>query len=428
MVTTALVALLLAASPDPQELPAALLKTVQPHSGTHGEAAMTGHKGYGGLGHSSSSSGVPGIDSLKNWTGQFTAPGYDYLGNPQSVWPYAIVGRAPERGGTTTLHAPIIPVIVDLLDKDGTVAVRYGHKLTFDPRPLIKPVLQSPIFDRWGYTTGRTQWTDAIQRDEFLSRVGGGDQGGNEDCDTGSGWHTLLNPDVQQVRRMQIPYGYWYFGVNPDGSPLFAIVDGSVFSNLLFPATYPVDNSTVIGAAELAGDMATKDVTTLLFNNVYLYEGNIGNCCVLGFHSYDYEPGTPANGNLPRLYVMNYSSWIANGLFSGGFQDITGLSHEMSELFNDPFINNATPWYLSPWGLCQNNLETGDAIEGLSTTPTFSIQKHGMTYHPQNEAVFQWFAFQSAASAFNGSYSFPDESTLTTLSPPNLLPGCIPAP
>ena len=73
-----------------------------------------------------------------------------------------MVGRAPQ-GGRLTLHAPIIPVIVDLLDAKGNVAISStGIPLTFDPRPQVKLVLQSPIFETWPYITGRTQWTDAI--------------------------------------------------------------------------------------------------------------------------------------------------------------------------------------------------------------------------------------------------------------------------
>jgi hypothetical protein len=218
--------------------------------------------------------------------------------------------------------------------------------------------------------------------------------------------------------------------VNSDGSIAFALVDEGAFVNALFPTTVPVDGSTVIGAAELAGDMTTKDLSVLLFNNVYLYQGTPSNCCVLGFHSYDFEPGDKHNGNRDRRFVFSYASWINPGLFAFGFEDITALSHEIAETFNDPFVDNATPWWLSVdpvlgSGLCQNNLETGDVIEVLnSQVPTFSLQSHGMTYHPQNEAMFSWFAFESPSTAANGSYSFPDETTLTTLSPANLLPGC----
>jgi len=154
---------------------------------------------------------------------------------------------------------------------------------------------------------------------------------------------------------------------------------------------------------------------------------------VLGFHTYDFEPGDPSNGNRERRFVFSYASWISSGLFAFGFEDITALSHELNETFNDPFVDNATPWWLSVdpvlgGGLCQNNLETGDVIEVLSSSvPTFSLQSHGMTYHPQNEAMFSWFAFQSPSTAANGSYSFPDETTLTTLSPGPLKPGCVPA-
>ena len=89
----------------------------------------------------------------------------------------------------------------------------------------------------------------------------------------------------------------------------------------------------MIGAAELAGDMTTRDISSLLFNNVYLYDGTPDNCCVLGFHSYDFEPGVPSNGNRERRYVMMYASWIDLGLFLGGFEDVTAYRHEMSETY-----------------------------------------------------------------------------------------------
>ena len=132
-----------------------------------------------------------------------------------------------------------------------------------------------------------------------------------------------------------------------------------------------------------------------------------------------------------RFYVMDYSSWIAPNLFFFGFQDVTALSHELAETFNDPFGNNATPWWLSVdaftgGGLCQNDLETGDVIEVLTTLPTYGIPMNGMTYHVQNEALFPWFAFESPSPAHLGAYSFPDEATLTSLSPGPLHAGCKP--
>ena len=231
---------------------------------------------------------------------------------------------------------------------------------------------------------------------------------------------------------MEVPYGSWTFFIDNNNNPVLFALDADEFSNLFFPVV--VDNSTVIGAAELAGDITTKDLPTFLFDNIVLYVGNPANCCIIGFHTYDCEPGDSKNGNRDRRYVLNYSSWISPGLFLFGFQDITPLSHEINETFHDPFVNNATPWWLSidPFtggGNCQNNLETGDVVEVLSSlSPTYSIAMNNRTYHPQNEANFNWFARQSPSKANLGAYSFPDEDTLTTLSPGNLLPGCVPAP
>ena len=96
------------------------------------------------------------------------------------------------------------------------------------------------------------------------------------------------------------------------------------------------------------------------------YVSNPNNCCILGFHTYDLEQGGPTNGFLEKRYVVNYSSWISPGIFSDPtVGDVTALSHELSETFNDPFGSNATPWWLSPNGNCQNNLKDGDVIEGL---------------------------------------------------------------
>jgi hypothetical protein len=376
-----------------------------------------------------------GFDTLPHWSDQFTAPGFDYNGNPQSVWPYTMVGAAPESGRTTVLNAPIIPVTLEMLDKNGSIAIRSGVPLILKVTPaILGSVLKSPVFQPWIYTSGVGQFNDQLFRAEFHDRLPsrGEDDRSHEDEDSG-GWHTLLAPAVKKTEVMRIPYGSWYYALNADGSCCaFALVDETAFANALFPPTAPPDNSTTIGAAEVARDMTPKDLTALLFNNVYLYNGDPSICCVLGFHSYDIEPGDAHNGNREKHYVFSYASWMTTGLFSGGFEDVTALSHEISETYNDPFINNETPWWeavdpFTGYGNCQDNLETGDVIEVLSANPVFAISMNGRTYHPQNEALFNWFAFQSPSRANLGAYSFPDETTLTSLSPGPLLPGCVPA-
>jgi hypothetical protein len=181
---------------------------------------------------------------------------------------------------------------------------------------------------------------------------------------------------------MSIPRGSYSFALNPDGTCCrFVLVDANTFVNLLFPAT-AADTTTPIGAAENAGEVTTKDISTFLFPNTYLYVGSLSNCCILGFHSYDFEPGTPDNGNVEKRYVVNYSSWITPGLFGGGFQD---------------------------------------GIEGLPNAVypvTLPNGGNSYTYHPQNEALLQWVEFQSPSDAINGAYSYPDTTVLTAPSAP----------
>jgi hypothetical protein len=378
--------------------------------------APRGHHGSGSAqsGAAQAFNTITGIDSLVNFTGDFTAPGFGPDGTPQDFWLWDMVGNPPEKGGLTTLDAPIVPVEVDLLDDNGEVRVIDGHPLVSDPSIYINLVLNSPVFRRAKYSSSNvpTQISDAVQRAEFFNRMK-------------PDWHTTLTPLVRTKRVMRVPAGAYQFALNPDGSCCrFILIDINTFVNLLFPAT-PTDTTTPIGAAENAGDIHTKDLPTFLFPNTYLFFGD--QCCVLGFHSYDFEPGDASNGNLERRYVVNYSSWISEGLFGGGFQDVTALSHEVAETYNDPFVasdgvHGITPWWLAPNGNCQDDMETGDVIEGLPNG-VFPIKLGGFLYHPQNEALLQWFEFQSPSTALGGAYSYPDMTTLTALSAPQN-PGC----
>jgi hypothetical protein len=367
-------------------------------------------------------SGVPGIDSVVNFTGEFTAsPNLNAKGKPlrPTTFSYAMVGNAPGYG-TTTIEAPIIPVTIEIVDTNGNqVYTSSGLPLISSPKDKVKLAEDSPVFDNALFTSSRreTQYTDAVFRAQFWN-------------DIGESWHTLLDADIKRGLTMKVPVSEAIPQLNSDGSCcLFILVDYVTFSNLLFPATYPVDDSTIIGAAELSHAITTKSIATFLFPDTYLFIGDVSNCCVLGFHGDDEEPGTKENGNLPRFYPIIYASWISPGLFGAGFEDVTALSHEMAETFSDPFPTagspppfpddtNYTPWWLSG-SQCQNDLEVGDVVESLPTDVTFPIaMPNGYLYHPQNVALLQWFEFQSTSSALDGAYSYPDPAALPALSAP----------
>ena len=394
---------------ESDQLPASFARNTNPHALRPSQAA----DGGGVLGHRSNGN-VLGIDSLPNWSSYFYRPGLDSNGFPQFTWPYTMVGRSPfdsnggswsfdDHGQTTRIGAPIVPVNLDLRNLDGSPRFVGGKRLFSDATQYVAPVLKSPVFSNSFYDSSErpTQFTDAVFRAQFFHQA---------DDD----WHTLLAPRVRPARNLVLIRGTYSFALNPDGTCCaFVLIDENAFVNAFFPAT-ATDTSTPIGAAENAGDITTSDLATFLFPNAFLFEGTLSNCCVIGFHSYDLEPGSAANGWREKRYVLNYASWISPGIFGDPtFGDISALSHELAETFNDPFVNNATPWWLAPNGLCQNNLETGDVIEGLPNAQ-FPITINGFTYHPQNEALIQWFAGVTPSSAIHHSYSYPDISVLVS--------------
>ena len=393
--------------------------------------------------------GIPGIDSVPNFSGQYSTAGFGPTGAPNDTWFFNTLGNPPAAGGTTALDAPIVPVSLDFRNANGSPrfvkvnprgkAITCGnptepgcHRLFFDVNTagsggttFLDRVLNSPVFSTTMYTssTVATQFADAIARAEY--------QGAPDD------WHTLLAPTVKTTQTMVINQDQtcgigkgkgghcsYLFALNPDGSCcFFVLIDVNVFESEISPSTFqfPPPTTTPVGAAEAAGDITTKSVATFFFPPAYLFipEKHARPCCIGGFHTFDVEPGDSSNGNLLRAFVFNYSTWDQPIFLDPTVLDVTGLSHEVSEIFNDPFVAafgpDITPWWLSPNGNCQDDLEVGDVIEGLPHQ-VFPITMNGFTYHPQNEALLQWFEFQSPSTAINGAYSYPDISTLTVLS------------
>ena len=369
--------------------------------------------GLRGKGNIPTPHGFPlGADTVVNFTGHFEAQGYYFDGSPRHIWEYSFIGNPPEHGGTTMINAPVVPVIIDMRNADGSPRFVNGQRLISRPDAFLQPFMNGPVFNvaQFSGSPAPTQVTDAEQRATFGQKAR-------------ADWHTLLVPSVKTTRTMVLLRGTYRFALNADGTCCaFVLVDAGTFGSLLFPPSTP-DNSTVMGAAEVAGDVHTKDISTFMFPNTYLYlNGDPNQCCVLGFHTFDVEAGDASNGNQTRFYVMNYSSWVSPGLFGAAFEDVTAVSHEMAEIFNDPFvgfdgIHNVTPFTQNPVGDCQDILEVGDVTEDLPNS-TFPVTIDGYVYHPQTIALLPWFAFEQNSTAINNAYSYPDETVLPSLSAP----------
>jgi hypothetical protein len=345
--------------------------------------------------------GVANVISLVNFQGSFTAQG--------QTWPFTMVGNDPVLGHKTEIPAHIVAVSLELQNADLT---------TTTVVPVAKfeqPTLNSPVFRDADYTSGNNiQFTDAVQRAEFFNHMK-------------QNWHTELDKaaiadriTIQVPRFVTLTIGgkptqvrTYFTGTAADGST-FVLLLSNFFNQQIF---------NIVNNAINAGHYTTDALNIALFPNTFLFSANssggIGSCCTLGFHTYFTDGGTPKESR----WAFAYASWISPGLFGAGFEDVTALSHEVAEAFNDPFVNNAVPAWVFPGqpGTCQANLETGDPVEVLQTaTVSVPTKVHGntFTYHPQTEALLQWFEQGPTSDALGGAFSYPDTSALTTSAVP----------
>ena len=304
------------------------------------------------------------------------------------AYPFTTVGKNPKRGEITSVGTQLIPISMffeGFADQD-------GKPITLDVAPVLARFQNSPNFRRFTYGTGLTQFADAVQRAQFFHVM---------DPD----WHTLLDrPRILTPLTIDVPRGSAsLFRVRSTGA-IFAVVDTGFFVSQL--------NSII-----QLENLDAESLPIALTNNVLLApSANVQRCCVVGFHT-AFEMGERRNAPLVQTFV--WGSWIDAGILGTDFADVTAVSHEISEWMNDPFGTNLVPVWQFPNGTagCQNNLETGDPLE-TSVHASFPVTIDGFVYHPQNQAMLQWFTRETPSSAIDGAYSYPNESLLTAPSQP----------
>ncbi len=348
---------------------------------------------------------IDGLNTLATFDGAFVAQAGPSINRD---FRFTMIGNNPQLGDTTIFPANLDEVSLQLLNADGSVFA------TVPFAPFEKLTLESPQFEPLDYRSGHhIQYADAVHRAQFFNAMK-------------NDWHTLLIPKVVNKTTITVPYFVnvrlsngnvvqarsYFTGKASDGSTFVLML------NLLFNAFF--DNE-VVNQINL-GNFTTNGINMTLFPNTFLFSLNVNNpntpggCCTLGYHTYFLESGVFPQ---PR-WVAQYASWISPGLFGAGFQDITALSHETSEAFGDPFVDNVTPNWQFPGQpanaqVCQANLEEGDPIEVLANaTAPIEVKEPGFhfIYHPQNIPLYQWFDMGTTSSAIDGAYSFPDETVL----------------
>ena len=351
---------------------------------------------------------ISGLVTVPTFVGAFAAENGPSAG---TVFPFIMMGNDPLVGGTTTLPARVTEVSWTLLNADGSTFMTVPFSKTFDGIMTHSPNYAKFLYDS---SSVPTQFADSVQRAEFFHTAK-------------SSWHTELGaPTIVNHATLTVPYYVnvelsdgtivqarsYFTGTASDGNTFVLMLD------LLFNFFY--DNQVVTDIN--AGNFTTGALNQDWFPNTYLFSINTSNpnapggCCTLGFHTYFVD------GSIPQSrWVTLFASYISPGLFGAGFQDVTTMSHEISESFNDPFLSNATPNWQFPGQpssstACQSNLETGDPVEVLADA-TVSITlpegKSSFTFHPQTEALLQWFEMGGSSNAVDGAFSYPNESVLT---------------
>jgi len=320
------------------------------------------------------------IQSVRNWSGSFTFQG--------QVFPFTMVGNAPTKGDETEFDTQLIPISFffdEFVDQN-------GNNIVIDVNPVVPAFLNSPNFSNASYTTGFTQFGDAVQRAEFFKI---------EKPD----WRNLLErPSMLPAVQVEVPVGSSLVFQTPTGI-IFALIDFNFMISQL---------NTIVQLEDL-------DVTKLpiaLTRNALFYDTVPGNCCTLGFHT-AFE--TRVQGPIHFVQTFAFASWPDQGIFvDPTIADAIAISHEISEWMNDPFVNNIVPAWENPDGSgCGGNLlEVGDPIEVLPNE-AFPVTINGFTYHPQNEALLPWFSRPATNNlSIGGAFSYPNTNVLTSPSTP----------
>ncbi len=319
------------------------------------------------------------VNSVPSFARSFTFGG--------ATFPYTMVGKDPQKGDTTRVDSALVTIRF-VFDE---FADQNGDKVVLDAATVEPLVIKGPNFEKTAYGTGNAQYSDAVQRAEFFNVMK-------------PDWHTVITkPRILQSVDVEVPFGLAFVFQAGTGGPIFALIDHGFFVSQL--------NTILQFEPFQVGDLAI----VLTRNALFYQDGDPGNCCVLGFHT-AFDLG--AHGNRHDVQTFVTASWMDAGIYGDpGRADVNFLSHEIAEWMNDPFVNNVVPPWQTPLSTtCQSILEPSDPFEFFPTN-AFPVTLDGFTYHPQVQALLQWFEREVPSTAFQGAYSYPDTTMLTAPSP-----------
>ena len=289
------------------------------------------------------------------------------------LYRFTMVGANPSLRNAKKVTIPVQVIPVRFEFPDGTVldpsVPSSGCAGSGTPLGLT---LQSPLFQDANYGEGGRQFVEEIRRMEFWAYAGPGR--------INPGYSVRLSPSSQLSVRITLPAGY---ETRPARCGRQGAIDFASWNEAVRQILPQMSRFGV----------GPKTFPIFLFLNVILDLGDDG--FAAGYHSWINSGGVQTFG----VAMYDTTQNIATS------KDVSVLSHEIAEWYDDPLVNNATP----SWGHvgqvdgCQANLEVADPFTG---SPLFEIEMpNGFTYHTQETAFFSWFYNQAPSLGINGSYS-----------------------
>jgi chitinase len=331
--------------------------------------------------------------SVPTFTRSFNAAGKDYT--------YTVVGSDPAKGGTTTIPTVLVPITLSFDAPMDTT----GKKAILDATQDVAKVVHSPIFQKYAFASGTTQYTDAMQRASFYKSAA-----------TDKPWHTLLSrPKVVPVK-LTIPVGYGYVLTSKKTGRSLAVVDMQYLQKELFKQLPKQASGSLVIAL-------TKNVT-------YYALADATVCCSWGTHGVDTSAGAR------QSFVLG--SYLDTNVVAQD-SDIQPLTQQLAQWFMDPLFDplaryrdpnapgNTFPGWMQPTkGLGSGCGGTGVGSSLFLLAPTdvnlkntvpaseaYIANVKGIAYHLQNVALFPWYTQSTDPGSFENSYSFPNAHVFT---------------
>ena len=249
------------------------------------------------------------------------------------------IGTDPSTKSSETVPIYLIPLKMSYKPASGKKTVEDATKII--PNIIASPIFTSMDFQFGGTDIGTTQYEDAFSKVNVWS-IGGSD----------TGYHVLLGtPTVTKTETLKVPTNQGSVGTEFG----VTVIEASI--NWFDPQINALIKTLKIPSTALPIFVTTQTYLTS------------GGCCIGGYHSVT-SAGQP--------YSM-FTYIQKSGAFS---QDVSALSHELSEWIDDPYTSNN-----SPCGI----YEVGDPLEREANYGDYPYVLNGVTYHLQDEALLPYF-------------------------------------